>query len=182
MHKTTFFRIFLFTVIFLQGFISYSQNLVPFTKRFNQQIKGDKLVIGNNSIGKDNNPVNDISVNQNISMRFIDIDADPSTFSSSSADLAMPPATTCFRIAYAGLYWGALIKNTDSRANIRNVKLKLPGSSVYTNITGTAIYDAPSTATIVPDNNRPYACYADVTSLLAGLNLYGSRCKFKYRS
>jgi hypothetical protein len=27
---------------------SYGQNIVPFTKRYNQQIKGDMLVIGNN--------------------------------------------------------------------------------------------------------------------------------------
>jgi hypothetical protein len=38
-------------------------------------------------------------------MQFIDIDTDTNTFSSSSATLAVPPATTCFRIAYAGLYW-----------------------------------------------------------------------------
>jgi hypothetical protein len=42
-------------------------------------------------------------------MQFIDI-SDGSTFTSSSANVAVPPATTCFKIAYAGLYWGALIK------------------------------------------------------------------------
>ncbi|MFV8351881.1 T9SS type B sorting domain-containing protein [Flavobacterium sp. XS2P14] len=148
---------------------SYGQNIVPFTKRFNQQVKGDMLVIGNNTLGKSNAPLNDNSVNENIVMQFIDIDTDLNTFSSSSATLAVPPATTCFRIAYAGLYWGALIKGSDSRATITNVKLKLPGSTTYTPITGIPIYDTPAANAIVPDANRPYACYADVTGLLSTL-------------
>ncbi|MFV8333189.1 T9SS type B sorting domain-containing protein [Flavobacterium sp. GSP14] len=148
---------------------SYGQNIVPFTKRYNQQVKGDMLVIGNNTLGKSNAPLNDNSVNENTVMQFIDIDTDTNTFSSSSATLAVPPATTCFRIAYAGLYWGALIKGSDSRATITNVKLKLPGSTTYTPITGIPIYDTPAANAIVPNANRPYACYADVTALLSTL-------------
>jgi hypothetical protein len=71
-----------------------------FTKRYNQQIKGDMLVIGNN-FWKKQSPLNDNSVNENTVMQFIDIDTDTNTFSSSSATI-VPPATTCFRIAYAG--------------------------------------------------------------------------------
>ncbi len=161
-----------FKVIFFFGIVafhatSYGQNFKPFTARFNQQIKGDMLVVGNSILGSAGT-VNNNSVNEAVAMQLIDIDGDPTTFSSSSANLAVPPATTCFRIAYAGLYWGALIKTGDSRANIRNVKFKLPGSTTYTPITGTLIYDAV-VAPIVPDSNKPYACYADVTSLLSGL-------------
>jgi hypothetical protein len=29
---------------------SYGQNIVPFTKRYNQQLKDDMLVIGNNTL------------------------------------------------------------------------------------------------------------------------------------
>ncbi|MFV8357101.1 T9SS type B sorting domain-containing protein [Flavobacterium sp. XS1P32] len=161
------FGFFIGIIMFQMG--SYGQNIVPFTKRFNQQVKGDMLVIGNNTLGKSNALLNDNSVNENTVMQFIDIDSDASTFSSSSATLAVPPATTCFRIAYAGLYWGALIKGSDSRATITNVKLKLPGSTTYTPITGIPIYDTPAANAIVPDANRPYACYADVTGLLSTL-------------
>jgi hypothetical protein len=165
--KQSAFKIIFFFAVLVLHSTSYAQNFVPFTKRYNEQIKGDMLVVGNSILGS-SNAVNNNSVNESISMQFIDIDTDVTTFSSSSANLAVPPATTCFRIAYAGLYWGALIKTGDSRTSIRNVKLKLPGSTVYNNISGTLIYDAV-VAPIVPDANKPYACYADVTSLVAGL-------------
>ncbi|WP_413999771.1 T9SS type B sorting domain-containing protein [Flavobacterium sp. W1B] len=167
MHKTTFLKVILLTFIFLQGFISYSQNFKTFTTRYSKEIKGDMLLIGNNILGKDNNPLNDNSVNENISMQYINVDPDIDIFCSSSSTLVIPPATTCFRVVYAGLYWGAIL-NSGSRTDIKKVKFKLPGSAVYTDITGQLIYDA-DIAPIDPDSNKPYACYADVTSLVAGL-------------
>ena len=68
-------------------------------------IRGSMLVIGNNILGKDNLPFNDLTKdNQDISMQYIDIDGDSSTFSSSSADLLLSAhedgsATTCYRVA-----------------------------------------------------------------------------------
>ena len=114
--------------------------------------------------------------NQDINMQYIDIDGDASTFSSSSADLLMPAepdgsATTCYRVAYAALYWGAVLQS-GSRTDINKVKLKLPGSSTYTDITGEVIYDAIVNPIIAENNepgNTPYACYADVTDLLSPL-------------
>lgn len=149
---------------------SNAQDFKPFKIRYNKEIKGNMLLIGNNILGKDNDPLpdNNKSVNDKTSMKYIDIDGDAATFSSSSANLKVPPATTCFRIAYAGLYWGALIKTGDSRTDIEKIKFKLPGSTTYTDITGEIIYDA-NIAPIFPDSNKPYTCYADVTSLLSGL-------------
>ncbi|MEO5789038.1 MAG: adhesin, partial [Gelidibacter sp.] len=79
-------------------------------------------------------------------MQYIDIDSDGSTFSSSSADVQVPPykngsATTCYRVAYAGLYWGATLQS-GSRSAINKVKFKVPGSSTYTDIQGELVYDA----------------------------------------
>lgn len=158
---------------------SYSQTYKPFTIRKKIDIRGKMIVAGNNILGKDNLPFNDnTKANQDISMKYIDIDGDGSTFSSSSADLLVPKLkdgspTTCYRVSYAALYWGAMLQ-TGSRTNINKVKLKLPGASTYSAINGEVIYDAAA-APIIPDSNRPYACYADVTSLLAGLtNLNGT--------
>src|SRR5438045_8917083 len=104
-------------------------------------------------------------------MKYIDIDTDATTFSSSSATLSIPSASAnCFRIVYAGLYWSALVKSGDSRTDINKIKFKTPGSAVYNDIAGSIVYDAAE-APIVPDNNMPYVCYDDVTSLLTNLTI-----------
>ncbi|WP_348811958.1 T9SS type B sorting domain-containing protein [Flavobacterium maritimum] len=172
MKKPTFSKAVYAVFILFLSFTSVAQTLKPFAIRKNVELRGKMLVIGNNILGKDNNPLNDNSVNESISMKYIDIDGDASTFSSSSADLLVPKKangspTTCYRITYAALYWGAMLQS-GSRTNINKVKLKLPGGTTYNDVNGTVIYDAISTP-IVPDNNTPYTCYADVTSLLSNL-------------
>lgn len=168
-----------YSIYLLISFIAFTnsvsaQNFVPFTPRFDQDIKGDMLVIGNNILNRDtsttnpNDPYNGTGQNGALSMQFIDIDSDATTFCSSSADLDIPDpsATSCYRIAFAGLYWSGMIQGSDSRTDLDKVKLKLPGDAAYTSITGSLIYDA----NLTPINNgRPYACYADVTSLVAAL-------------
>ncbi|HEX9152128.1 MAG TPA: hypothetical protein VF842_08600, partial [Flavobacterium sp.] len=177
--KTFFFKtvLLLLAVFFSLG--SYAQTYKTFAIRKNIEMRGSMLVLGNNILGKDNSPFNDkTKSNQDISMQYIDIDSDATTFSSSSADLLVPKQkdgspTTCYKVAYAALYWGAILKNTDgSRTNINKVKLKLPGGTTYNDVTGQVVYDA--IVSPIPGNtgelpNTPYACYADVTSLLSGL-------------
>jgi gliding motility-associated-like protein len=166
-YKLPYVHLFLFVI--LMSTTTHAQTFKTFTIRYNTELKGDMLSIGNNILGKDNNALNDNTLlNENVSMQYIDIDSDASTFSSSSANLSVPSTVSCFKIAFAGLYWGALIKTGDSRTDIEKIKLKLPGNSTYTDITGEIIYDA-NVAPIVPDSNKPYACYANVTSLLSGL-------------
>ncbi|KQB36907.1 putative hemagglutinin/hemolysin-like protein [Flavobacterium daejeonense] len=130
------------------------------------------LLIGNNILGKDNNNLSDNSVNQNTNMQYIDIDSDASTFSSSSANLKMPSTSGCSKIAYAGLYWGAILQVPQNRSEINKIKLKLPGNTTYTDVTGELIYDAvvdPIAAGTNEPTNTPYACYADLTTLISGL-------------
>ena len=134
---------------------------MPFTPRFNQDLKGDIVLIGNNILGPDNNAFNDNSVyNHNVDMQYIDIDGDASTFSSSSADLEIPNPN-CYEIIYAGLYWGAVNPGNEP---ITDVRFRGP-SGGYNDITGTIIYDAGGTS-VDGGDSFSYACFADVTSIV----------------
>ncbi len=42
------------------GLQLHSQNYEPFAPRFNEDLKGDIVLIGNNILGPDNNAFNDI--------------------------------------------------------------------------------------------------------------------------
>ena len=159
----------LFSLFFLEG---TAQNYEPFAPTFDDNIKGDILLIGNNIVNRDtndddpNDPYNGTnSYNSDFNMQYIDIDGDPSTFSSSSAVLEAP--SNCYSIVYAGLYWSAIYQESD-RSPITDVKLKMPEGG-YNNIAGEVIYDAINTP-IGASGSTPYACYADVTTLLQGLN------------
>ena len=151
-------------LIFLFSLQLFAQNQVPFTPRFNQDLKGDIVLIGNNILGPNNNDFNNNSTyNHTVNMRYIDIDSDATTFSSSSADLAIASPNNCYEIIHAGLYWGAVTKGPES---ITNIKFSGP-SGVYTDIVGTAFFDA-NTTSVDGGNSFPYACYADVTNIVRG--------------
>jgi len=146
------------------SFESVAQNLVPFTPRYDQAIKGDMLLIGNSNLGIHvSNPYNGSATNDNLNAAVhVDIDGDPTTFNSSSADLEVPSADSCYQIVYAGLYWSAVVNGADP---ISNVKFKVPGGT-YTDITGTQIYFQNAANN---NNSNTYAYYHDVTSILASL-------------
>lgn len=163
MKKPTFSRITIIVALMFVGLQSYAQNYEPFTPRFNEDLKGDIVLIGNNILGPDNNAFNDNTVyNHNVNMQYIDIDGDATTFSSSSADLEIPNPN-CYRIIYAGLYWGAV---NPGSAPITDVKFKGP-TGAYNDIQGTIIYDANGT-TVDGGDSFSYACFADVTSIVTG--------------
>ncbi|WP_250437317.1 T9SS type B sorting domain-containing protein [Hanstruepera flava] len=162
MKKPTFSKIAVIALFFIVCLQSFAQNYVPFTPRFNDDLRGDIVLIGNNILGPDNNAFNDNNTyNHNVDMQYIDIDGDASTFSSSSADLEIPNPN-CYKIRYAGLYWGAV---TNGNEPITEVKFKGPTGG-YNDITGTVIYEANGTAT---GSSYPYSCYADVTSIVTNL-------------
>ncbi|WP_296385395.1 T9SS type B sorting domain-containing protein [Winogradskyella sp.] len=166
MKKPTFSRIVFVAILLCIGVQTYAQNYEPFTPRFDQDLKGDIVLIGNNILGPDNNAFNDNTVyNHQVDMRYIDIDTDASTFSSSSSDLEIPNPN-CYRIIYAGLYWGAVNPGNEP---ITDVKFKGPIGG-YNDITGTVIYDANGTS-VDGGDSFSYACFADVTSIVTS---YGS--------
>ncbi len=164
MKKPTFSKTVLIVSFVLLGLQSFAQNYVPFTPRYNEDIKGDIVLIGNNILGPNNEAFNDITMfNHLVDMQYIDIDSDPTTFSSSSADLEIANPN-CYQIKHAGLYWGAV---TAGDASITNVKFKGPEGDYY-DIVGDIIFDAGGTS-VDGGNSFSYACYADVTDIVTGL-------------
>ncbi|MBD0831736.1 T9SS type B sorting domain-containing protein [Aestuariibaculum sediminum] len=178
MKNFTFIKPVLVILILLLYYSGTAQTYKAFSVREKVDVRGSMLVIGNSILGENNQDFNDFSRdNQDIDMQYIDIDGDASTFSSSSADLLLMPhedgsATTCYRVAFAGLYWSAVLKSGENRSNITNAKFKVPGSSTYTDISGELIYDAiasPIVSETGEPGNTPYACFADVTDIVSSL-------------
>lgn len=164
MNKLTFKKHSTLLIFIFFGIHIFAQNYIPFAPRFDQDLKGDIVLIGNNILGPDNNPFNNNSAyNHNVDMQYIDIDGDASTFSSSSADLVIPNPN-CYEIRYVGLYWSAVTKGDEP---FTEVKFKGPTGG-YNDITGTVIFDANGSS-VDGGNSFPYVCYADVTSIVTGL-------------
>ncbi len=173
-----------FSVFLLSGENCYAQLAVPFKVRYQSYIKGDMVVISNNIVNRTDNksstldPYNDITenakLNDEFEMRYIDIDHDESTFSSSSAQLNLNSLPTK-KIKYAGLYWSATYKYDtgirdkkwnyiavdQNRASVNQIKFKLPGQNDYIDIEGDIIFDGLNIKNF--KESAPYAVYADVT-------------------
>ena len=188
--------------LILVGFSAvYAQTPVPpgFEKRFETNIKGDVTFLANgiinranvNNPSQANNPYNGNSNNNSFNVEYIDIDGDPTTFSSSSSTLNLPDAD-CTNVRYAALYWSAVypfdrgapdgtpgqtgsalqyIGDGNGRSEeFTTVKFKIPGGA-YQDVTADIVrFDGFNTAD--PPNSfkdAPYVCVADVTSLITPL-------------
>ncbi|GAA3628417.1 T9SS type B sorting domain-containing protein [Flavivirga jejuensis] len=178
MKKPTIFKNGLIVLLILFSVQLFAQNYVPFSgttspPRFDQDLKGDIVLIGNNILGPSNNAYNNNNeTNDDVNMRYIDIDSDGSTFSSSSADLLIPinpdipiDANDCYEIVHAALYWSAVVKGPES---INNVKLKGPIGGYNDIVADEVIFDAGSSS-VDGGNSFPYVCYADVTDIIRAL-------------
>ncbi|RXR20984.1 T9SS type B sorting domain-containing protein [Flavobacterium amnicola] len=157
---------------------AFAQIADPFAPpRYNQRLKGDILQFGNNILSAHpsnayNTVGNPSTANDQTNMVYVDIDGDPTTFSSSSANLQVPNTSRdCYRISYAALYWSATYRTGD-RSQLHQVKFKTPGSANYTDITGTLVYDE-GVGNLLGNSCDPYAAYADVTSLITPTNAEG---------
>ncbi|MEJ1221469.1 T9SS type B sorting domain-containing protein [Sediminicola sp. 1XM1-17] len=193
--KVTFYSKIILGLVILLGYTGFAQQFNNFEVRYQNNIKGDLTFIANNIVNRDggtgttrpNNAYNNLSTNGNgntetggannyndsKNMQYIDVDSDPSTFSSSSATLAYP-SPECNQIRYAGLYWSATYPSaqagqavgTGRQNDFNRVKLKVPGGS-YVDVTADEIlYDGFTSTDNSMRQNSPYACYADVTSIL----------------
>lgn len=166
---------------------------VPFTPRLDNSyinIKGDYTFLSNGILNRvdasntANDPYNDTSNNNGFHRDYIDVDSDPTTFSSSSSTLTLP---YCSRIYYAGLYWSAnyqqevlnntaiagLPANDAQRLDFTAIKFKVPGGS-YVDLVADNDPDLPGEEDeIIHDDvnfkDSPYTCYKNVTSLLQSL-------------
>lgn len=163
-------------MLYIPGCI-YAQVEVPLLKRTQFTIKGDFKFVSNTILGKishddgsqpfdPNKSYNDGGLNNQFKMGFIDIDDDPSTFNSSSADLNIK--SECAKIKHAGLYWTAAYADKDRKHDIKSVKIKYPGSKKYQQITnGEVIHDYINDATSV---FKQYSCYKDITKDVLALD------------
>jgi len=147
-----------------------------FDVRYENELRGDLTFIANNIVNRDEggndpeDPYNSTGwrseYNDRLNMQYIDIDGDPSTFSSSSATLAVPDSD-CSLIRYAGLYWSAVYRDNNRSSDFNQVKFRVPGGS-YVDLTADEIlFDGEGDADF--GSYAPYACYKDVSSILTGL-------------
>ncbi|MDO5608751.1 MAG: adhesin [Capnocytophaga sp.] len=175
-----------FISLWLLPHLLTAQEATDFSIRYQTFLHGEIRIIGNAILsrdGKDGNanvPYNIVSKkaksNDEHFMRYIDIDDDPTTFSSSSATFADKSGVDK-SVVYAGLYWTATypynegakvrkrkFKPTDAgRENPDTVLFKKPDDTFYTKVKGEAVYDGFGKRV-----SAPYLYYADVTELLAG--------------
>jgi hypothetical protein len=163
--------------------LALGQEGAPFGTSKHLYLRGGSILIGNNILGNHfMEPLMDAAVtNDAIKMKYIDIDDDKRTFSSSEATIS--GAMDHPKIAYAVLYWSALYpyktgvlrrlgdkmvyKGLDERdAEINTVLLKTPDDE-YRIIKGKTIFDGYEKDAF--SASAPYVCYADVTPLLQSL-------------
>lgn len=161
----------------------------PFKPRFQSSIKGDLVIISNQILNREeknndsNVPYNTIDRssknNDEFKMKYVDIDNDNTTFSSSAATLMLNKQNS--KIVYAGLYWGATYPYDEGKLNKKQkhvtikkerelsniIKFKVP-SSQYQEIKGELIFDGFTQEAF--KESAPYVYYANVTTLLQNQN------------
>ncbi len=167
----------LFLIFFWAADYSYGQVEVPLEKRKELTLKGDFKFVSNTILGKvsnddgsgvfdPNKSYNDGGLNNQFKMGFIDIDNDPSTFNSSSADLIID--SNCNSIKHVGLYWTAAYADEDRKHDITSIKIKYPGQKSYSNITGAqVIHDYYNDEKSL---FHQYSCYKDITQEVLNLD------------
>lgn len=194
---------FLKTVLCLVGiwFIGFNGQAqeVPFTPRLTDggntyiNIKGDYTFLSNsvmNRVFSDgtgvNTPYNGNGSNNSLHIEYVDVDSDPTTYSSSSSTLSVPD---CSQVYWAGLYWAGNYdeerKNQagdfnnnftvdNNHYDVTAVKLMVPGGSYVDVIADNNPDPVGEEDAIIVDGynilpNDPYVCYKNVTSLLQAL-------------
>jgi large repetitive protein len=208
----------LFFFFFFTTISGYSQIGKAFSPRLpggNIRIKGDVIFVGNSMMSRTttqptfsasdpngtptnlatltaeaNQNYNTASNNNGLNQEYTDIDTDPTTFASSSAELNI--SNSCKRIVYAGLYWTAIYpyerstkSNSDTQGTPRlndwnQIKFKIPGAANYTTLVADnaadpvgdeddIIFDGYKAPPATSFTNTPYVCYKNVTGMLQGL-------------
>lgn len=158
----------------------------PYSLIYTETLKGGVTMFGNTSmhILRNNGSVNTTRMNDignpsngsggigyteygndNSNMQFADVDTDPSTKNSSSADLILPAGTN--NIKFARLYWGGRISNNAVNNNpdtLRKIKIRKGALGNYSPaITAATNVDQ---FLISGTNERVYQSYVDITDFI----------------
>lgn len=168
-------------ILFIQ--FTYSQEGAAFKENKQLYVQGNSILIGNNILGDDaKGPLMDITIpNDVVKMKYIDVDNDESTFSSSEATIKNILKNP--KIVYAALYWCGLypfeksalrksgnkmvhVGRGERNAAINSILFKTPGGT-YENLNGNILFDSYNTEAFT--ENSPYVCYADVTAKLQNI-------------
>ncbi len=156
-------------------FVTHAQIQEPFSVRYSETLNGDFTIVANNMIsrtptGNYNGPANNQDFNNNV---YVDIDSDPATFNSSSANFTDPTiGGACVTIFRAFLYWAAADteqpNGSDNQPNwnFNDVKLMLPGETTYTTVTADDVIFRGRTTHF---SNDPYICVKDITTQVLAL-------------
>ena len=174
---------YLLVVLLLTTISGFAQEYNSFDVRYQANLRGDLTFIANNIVNRDtgsadpedpyNTTGNSSTYNDWFDMQYIDVDSDPSTFSSSSATFTYNDPS-CNLVRYAGLYWSATYPSeqagqavgTNRQSDFNQVRFRVPGGA-YVDITADEVlYDGFTSAESSMRQNSPYACYADVTALV----------------
>ena len=158
-------------LIFLAfGLTVTAQVITPFAVRKTLTQKGGILYLANTSskatpanVVQNEMPPSGNGYDNNFTNAYVDVDADATTWMSSSDSLTLP---TCSEISWVGLYWGGPVVSTNTNFATRNqVKLKCNNGSY-----------ALLTADYLKDNTvgyKTYHCFKDITSIVAANGLNG---------
>jgi uncharacterized repeat protein (TIGR01451 family) len=155
-------------VVFLMSVIA-AVEAAPrtFAQRYTTNAKGDITIVGNTLMTCSTTGTNGgqcatarsggtptvAPTNNSFTMINVDVDADATTFNSSTAGLAMPASSS---VLFAGLYW----TGTSTAASRNTVLFKVPGAAAYQSLTATTLDDS-GVATIY------YQGFVNVTTQVA---------------
>ncbi|WP_026452131.1 hypothetical protein [Aequorivita capsosiphonis] len=176
-------NIYFLLILCLFSQLSHGQEGVSFKENKQLYLQGNSILIGNNILGEHTvKPLMNLTKpNDLVDMKYIDMDNDQSTFSSSEATIIDSPENTM--VKYAALYWSGLypfkkgilrksgnkmvyVGRGDRTEKVNSIELKTPNGN-YETVNGETIYDSYHSEDF--ETNKPYVCYADVTKRLQSL-------------
>lgn len=155
----------LVAVVVLLSTIVQAQVIRPFSIHYQTNQKGGIIYLANVSVScgsavgcstaEGEIPPAGNGRNNDFNQQYVDVDADGTTFMSSSDSLSLP---ACSNITYAGLFWGGSINNaTPNFANRNKVKISI-NNSTYQELTADSLVSNNS-------GSITYHCYKNITSL-----------------
>ncbi|MBT3223287.1 MAG: DUF11 domain-containing protein, partial [Proteobacteria bacterium] len=155
----------LFIVAFATSQAANAQVVRDFTAIYSDNVNGDLLIIGNTlqtcpaaaTNCTDARAGTKADGNDDFTMEYVDIDGDPSTFNSSSADLTLPAGAS---VLFAHFYWGGRSESADRE----DALIETPASTGYVAVSDSAV-DEFSDSTI-GRYSELYSASVDVTTLV----------------